>query len=168
MDRSYSKHYDIQLLLFRIEFYRIEEYDKHRSFLSHIDHGKLANMYEHSKEPLLSPRKFFIRLLNHGLIAFSMIAGSLGIGVLGYHYFENLSWIDSLVNASMLLGGMGPVNPLQTTAGKLFASFYALYSGMVFLIIAGVLLAPVFHRFLHHFHLDMQSEGDASNDSADN
>ena len=123
-------------------------------------------MYEHRKEPLLSPRKFFIRLLNHGLVAFGMIAGSLGIGVLGYHYFESLSWIDSLVNASMLLGGMGPVNPLQTTGGKLFASFYALYSGMVFLIIAGVLLAPVFHRFLHRFHLELDSDEVASKDAA--
>ena len=123
-------------------------------------------MYEHRKEPLLSPRKFFIRLLNHGLVAFGMIAGSLGIGVLGYHYFESLSWIDSLVNASMLLGGMGPVNQLQTTAGKLFASFYALYSGMVFLIIAGVLLAPVFHRFLHRFHLELDSDEVASKDAA--
>jgi hypothetical protein len=111
-------------------------------------------MYEHNHEPLLTSEKFLIRLLNHGLVAFGLVVGSLAIGILGYHYFENLSWIDSLVNASMILGGMGPVNTLQTTAGKLFASFYALYSGMVFLIIAGVMLAPVFHRFLHHFHLD--------------
>jgi hypothetical protein len=111
-------------------------------------------MYEHNHEPLLTFEMFLIRILNHGLVAFGLVVGSLGIGILGYHNFENLSWIDSLVNASMILGGMGPVNPLQTTAGKLFASFYALYSGMVFLIIAGVMLAPVFHRFLHHFHLD--------------
>jgi hypothetical protein len=111
-------------------------------------------MYEHHHEPLLTTKKFLIRLLNHGLVAFGLLAVSLGIGVLGYHNFENLSWIDSLVNASMILGGMGPVNPILTTAGKLFASFYALYSGVVFLIIAGVMMAPIFHRFLHHFHLD--------------
>ncbi|MCX6079195.1 MAG: hypothetical protein NTW32_06645 [Chloroflexi bacterium] len=121
-------------------------------------------MYEHHKEPLLSPRQFLIRLVNHGLIAFGLIVGSLGLGIFGYHYLESLSWIDALVNASMLLGGMGPVNPLQTTAGKLFASFYALYSGMIFLIITGVLLAPVIHRFLHHFHLEMEA-GEAESDS---
>lgn len=119
-------------------------------------------MYEHHNDPLLTSRKFFIRLVNHSLVAFGLIAGSLGIGILGYHYFENLSWIDSLVNASMLLGGMGPVNSLQTPAGKLFASFYALYSGMIFLIIAGVLLAPVFHRFLHHFHMEFEINEDAA------
>ena len=123
-------------------------------------------MYEHQNDPLLTPRMFFFRLLNHGLVAFGLVAGSLGIGILVYHYFENLSWIDALVNASMLLGGMGPVNPLQTTAGKLFASFYALYSGMIFLIIAGVLLAPIFHRFLHHFHLEIEDDKDTANDKA--
>ena len=98
-------------------------------------------------------------MLKHGLLAFALLIVSLGIGILGYHFLENLSWIDALVNASMILGGMGPVNPLQTTAGKVFASIYALYAGMIFLIIAGVMLAPVAHRFLHHFHL-MEAEGD--------
>ncbi len=82
-----------------------------------------------------------------------MILVALGIGILGYHFLEGLSWINSLLNASMILGGMGPVNPLQTTAGKLFASFYALFSGVVFIAAMGVLAAPIFHRFLHHFHL---------------
>lgn len=112
-------------------------------------------MYEKHHEPLLHPKKFAVRVFTHGMVSTAILAGSLGIGMLGYHYFESLSWLDSLVNASMLLGGMGPVNPLMTTAGKLFASFYALYSGMIFLIVAGVLLAPVFHRFLHHFHLEL-------------
>ena len=115
-------------------------------------------IYEHQNEPLLEHNKFLRRLANHSLVAVGMITASLAVGVLGYHYLESLSWIDALVNASMLLGGMGPVNPLQTTAGKLFASFYALYSGMFFLIIAGLILAPIFHRFLHHFHLEMESE----------
>ena len=125
-------------------------------------------MYEHHSQPLLHPWKFILRVAKHGLISTAILTGSLGIGILGYHYLESLSWIDSLVNASMLLGGMGPVNPLQTTAGKLFASFYALYSGMVFLIVAGVLLAPIFHRFLHRFHLDFeegQHGGDDDNPS---
>lgn len=120
-------------------------------------------MFEHHTDPLLSRKEYLLRVGRHGLIALSLVAGSLVIGVLGYHFFEGLSWLDALLNASMLLGGMGPVTALQTTAGKLFASFYALYSGMVFLIIAGVVFAPVFHRFLHHFHLEME---DDENDDA--
>ena len=119
-------------------------------------------MYEHRNQPLLERGAFLLRLAKHALLAFGLISGSLFIGMAGYHYFEGLSWLDALVNASMLLGGMGPVNPLQTTAGKLFASFYALYCGMVFLIVAGVLFAPVFHRILHHFHLEMGEADDSS------
>lgn len=73
--------------------------------------------------------------------------------MLGYHFLESLSWIDALLNASMILGGMGPVTPLQTNAGKIFASFYAIYSGVILLASVGVLAAPIFHRFLHRFHL---------------
>lgn len=116
-------------------------------------------MFEQHNEPLISWRDFWIRQARHGGVALAIVTGSLGIGMLGYHGLEGLPWIDSLVNASMLLGGMGPVNPLQTTAGKIFASFYALYSGLVFLVIAGVLFAPAFHRFLHHFHADLDSDG---------
>ena len=76
----------------------------------------------------------------------------------GYHFLEGLSWLDALLNASMILSGMGQVTTLQTTAGKLFASFYALFSGVAFLTTVGVLLAPVFHRFLHKFHLEFDSE----------
>jgi hypothetical protein len=123
-------------------------------------------MYEHRNEPLLELKAFIFRLVRHGFLAFGLIAGSLFIGMAGYHFFEGLSWLDSLVNASMLLGGMGPVNPLQTTAGKLFASFYALYSGMVFLIAAGVVFAPVFHRVMHHFHLEMEEGGSPSQEQA--
>lgn len=114
---------------------------------------KRIRMYEHHNQPLLSIQNFFTRMLKHGLLSFVLLIGSLGIGILGYHFLEGLFWIDALVNAAMILGGMGPVNPLHTTAGKIFASFYALYSGMLFLISAGVMLAPVVHRFLHHFHL---------------
>lgn len=77
------------------------------------------------------------------------------LGVLGYHYLEGMLWIDALVNASMLLGGMGPVDALHTVGGKLFASFYALYSGIIFLVVVGVIFAPLYHRFLHRFHLEM-------------
>lgn len=111
---------------------------------------------EHHREPIASTRVFLRRMARYTAMATAIILVSLLIGVLGYHYLENLSWIDSLLNASMILGGMGPVAPLQTTAGKLFASFYALFSGMVFLVAVGVLIAPVFHRFLHHFHLEIE------------
>lgn len=123
-------------------------------------------MFEHRNEPLLTRGAYRLRLVRHALLALGLIAASLLMGVLGYHFFEGLSWLDSLVNASMLLGGMGPVDPLHTVAGKLFASFYALYSGMVFLIIVGVVFAPIFHRFLHHFHLEMETAEDGTDDQA--
>jgi hypothetical protein len=113
-------------------------------------------MFEHHKQPLLPPREFLIRQLLSLLVAFVIIIGSLALGVLGYHYFEDLAWIDALVNASMLLGGMGPVNVLRTDSGKLFASFYALYSGIIFLVVVGVIFAPLYHRFLHRFHLEAE------------
>ena len=110
-------------------------------------------MYEHRKQPLASKKVFAQRLTRNGLIGLALLAFSLGIGMLGYHFLENLSWIDALLNASMILGGMGPVTPLQTNAGKIFASFYAIYSGVILLASVGVLATPIFHRFLHHFHL---------------
>jgi hypothetical protein len=115
-------------------------------------------MYEHRNEPLIAFEAFLIRLLRHVGVALGVVFGSLAIGVLGYRVFEGLPWIDALVNASMLLGGMGPVNELHTVGGKLFASFYALYSGLIFLVIAAVLFAPVFHRLLHHFHMELASD----------
>jgi len=115
---------------------------------------------ERRHEPLASTPVFLKRMARFLALSAGIILVSLGIGVLGYHYLENLSWIDSLLNASMILGGMGPVAPLNTIAGKLFASFYALFSGMVFLVAVGVLIAPVFHRFLHHFHIEMDEEED--------
>jgi hypothetical protein len=112
-------------------------------------------MFEHHKQPLLTPHEFILRQLLYLLVALLIIALSLFMGMAGYHYLESLPWIDSLVNASMLLGGMGPVNELHTNAGKLFASFYALYSGIIFLVVVGVIFAPLYHRFLHRFHLEM-------------
>jgi len=110
-------------------------------------------MYEHHKQPLASQKVFAQRLTRNGMIGLVLLVFSLGAGMLGYHFLENLSWIDSLLNASMILGGMGPVTPLQTNAGKIFASVYAIYSGVVLLASVGVLAAPIFHRFLHRFHL---------------
>jgi hypothetical protein len=111
-------------------------------------------MYEHHRQPLLPFRDFLRRLALHGGLALAIIVGSWIIGILGYHLLEGQSWIDAVLNAAMILGGMGPVTALHTSAGKLFASFYALYSGMVFLVAAGVLMTPVFHRVQHRFHLD--------------
>ena len=116
-------------------------------------------LYEHRDQPLLPRADFLRRIARHAAIALAIVVGSLALGILGYHFLEGLGWLDSLVNAAMLLGGMGPVNELHTAAGKLFASFYALYSGIVFLVVAGVLFAPIFHRFLHHFHLEFDSDG---------
>ena len=109
--------------------------------------------YEHHAEALL-PRSLFVRRLRqHALLTAAVILGSLAIGILGYHATEDLSWLDSLLNASMILGGMGPVGELHSDGGKVFASIYALFSGVVFIGLAGVLLAPLMHRLMHRFHL---------------
>jgi hypothetical protein len=110
-------------------------------------------VYEHKSEPLLPFRRFLRRQIDHFLIGLGIIGVSLGLGIAGYHFLGKLAWIDSLVNASMILGGMGPVDPLQTTAGKIFASLYALYSGIVFLVVVGIMAAPIVHRLIHHLHL---------------
>ena len=115
-------------------------------------------MFEHRSQPLLPRAAFLFRVILHSSIAFGIIAGSLGFGIIGYHSLEGFSWIDSTLNAAMILGGMGPVNELHTTRGKLFAAGYALFSGVVFLVVAGVLFAPMIHRLLHKFHLDRDSE----------
>jgi hypothetical protein len=111
-------------------------------------------MFEHRSQPLLPRHLFIRRLLRHGLLAVLVIFISLLIGVAGYHFTEGLPWLDALLNASMILSGMGPVNELFSSAGKLFASFYALFSGIVFLAVAAILIAPVAHRFLHRLHLE--------------
>ena len=100
-------------------------------------------MYEHHKQPLAKQAVFAKRLAFNGIAAFILLIFSLGLGMAGYHFLEGLSWIDSMLNASMILGGMGPVAPLQTIAGKLFASFYALYSGVVLLAAVGILAASI-------------------------
>jgi hypothetical protein len=113
-------------------------------------------LYEHHTEPLLPRPAFLRRMANHGLVAAGVTLAALAIGVAGYRGFEGLSWPDAVLNASMILGGMGPVSPLHTTAGKLFASAYALFSGVVFLAIAGLLFVPLLHRLLHRFHLETE------------
>jgi hypothetical protein len=104
----------------------------------------------------LAPRRVYVRrIARHALSAGGLVFVSLAIGVLGYRGLEHLAWIDALLNAAMIMGGMGPVDTLHTVPGKLFASFYALYCGLVLLVTAGILLAPVFARFLHRFHIEL-------------
>jgi len=111
-------------------------------------------MYEHHKTPLLSRRQFLGRVARHGGVSLLVIGSSLGVGTVGYHYLAELDWIDSLLNASMILTGMGPVDTMTTDSSKLFASVYALYSGIVFLAAVGVLFMPFFHRIMHKLHVD--------------
>ena len=107
-------------------------------------------------KPLLSKEQYRSRLLNSLGFSMTLLAFSLGIGMLGYHFFCSFSWIDSLLNASMILTGMGPVTVINSSIGKIFASIYALFSGIAFLTIFAVFFSPIFHKFLHRFHLDVE------------
>jgi hypothetical protein len=111
-------------------------------------------MFERRHDPLISREAYLRRIARGGGSAAVAVLGALFIGVSGYHWIEGLSWVDSILNAAMILGGMGPVAELHTTAGKLFAAAYALFSGLMFIVVAGLLFAPVIHRFLHKFHLE--------------
>lgn len=114
--------------------------------------------YEKKKDPVATPRVFYNRLARNGILALVTVAVSLAIGTAGYAWFEQMALIDAFANASMILSTMGPLTPLHTTAGKLFASFYAIASGLLLFVIAGLMLAPVYHRILHRFHVDEQDE----------
>lgn len=109
---------------------------------------------ENRKDRLLTTNEYFFRQLKYALISMALVVFSLLIGVLGYRHFANLSWVDSLLNACMILTGMGPVNEMNSESAKLFASFYSLYSGIAFLGICAVFIAPMAHRILHIFHAE--------------
>jgi len=111
-------------------------------------------MFEHRSKPLLPRRQFYVRLARSAAVALLVVAAALGIGMLGYRSFEPMSWVDAFVNAAMILSGMGPVSSLQTDAGKIFAGCYALFSGLAFITSIGIVFAPLFHRFLHKFHVE--------------
>ena len=111
-------------------------------------------MYERRSEKLIPPMAFARRMLNHSGYAAVLVLVSLVAGMLGYHVFDELSWVDAFVDTSMLLGGMGPVNPLRSTGAKVFAGIFALYAGLVFLALTALMLAPVLHRVLHAFHAE--------------
>ena len=109
-------------------------------------------MYESKTRPPLPRIDFLHRVLFHALLATGVLAISLGLGMAGYQYFEKLPWRDAFLNSAMLLGGMGPVDPPHSDGGKLFAGLYALYSGLVFLLVVGLVFTPLLHRLLHKFH----------------
>jgi hypothetical protein len=113
---------------------------------------------ERRHQPVLPRRQFIFRVGRWAGTAAAVVVVSLAAGMCGYHFLEKLPWIDALLNASMILGGMGPVDPVKSRAGKIFASFYALYSGLAIISVAGLLLAPVVHRFLHKFHVENDSD----------
>lgn len=109
-------------------------------------------MYEHSTEPLLPMRRFLVRLASSATASLLLVVPSLAVGMWGYRFFERMDWLDAFLNASMLLGGMGPLATPQSPGGKLFAGLYALYCGLVVIAVTGLLLTPVFHRVMHRLH----------------
>lgn len=110
---------------------------------------------EHKSSQLLSHRAFIARMGWYVFFGCLFLAFSLGIGTVGYHVTAGLPWVDAFLNASMILTGMGPVDRLESDTAKLFASFYAIFSGVSFLTFCGVLFTPIYHRFMHRFHLDL-------------
>ena len=112
-------------------------------------------MFEHRSDQVLPGHRFALRLLRHLLISVGIILVSLFVGIVGYEHYEHLGLRDAFLNAAMLLGGMGPVDTNLSPAGKVFAGVFALYAGLVFVVTAGVLLAPVVHRILHSVHCDL-------------
>ena len=106
----------------------------------------------------IRPRPWHLaaHMVSHGLGLLPLGVGTLVLGMSIYHWAEGLDWPDAFLNASMLLGGMGPVNSLHTTAGKLLAGLYALFAGVVFLVLAGVMLTPAIHHVLQRFHLERE------------
>ena len=111
-------------------------------------------MYEHRKQQLAPMNIFYQRVLKHILIASAVMIVCLAMGILGYHYTANIPWLDAVHNASMILSGMGPVVEIKTVSGKWFSSFYALFSGVVFITNIGIILAPALHRIFHRLHVE--------------
>ena len=122
--------------------------------------------FEHQSQPLLPASAFVSRMIWSLVAGAAIVVVSLGVGMAGYWHFEGLSWIDAFVNAAMILSGMGPLANPQTYGGKLFAGLYALYSGFVILLAAGIAFAPIVHRFLHRFHIDEELQPESAMESA--
>ena len=111
-------------------------------------------MYEHKKQPLASSRTYYQRVLKNLVVAVGILMVCLLIGIIGYHFLANAAWIDAIHNAAMILSGMGPVIQIDNTAGKLFSSVYALFSGVIFIATIGFILAPAIHRLFHRLHIE--------------
>jgi hypothetical protein len=111
-------------------------------------------MYEHKKQKLAPIKTFYQRVIKNILLALLVMAICLIIGILGYHYTDDIDWLDALHNASMILSGMGPVVEIKSEPGKFFSSFYALFSGVVFITNMGIILAPAIHRLLHRINME--------------
>jgi len=109
-------------------------------------------VYETKSHPPLSRRMFIGRVLRHAAAVATLVVVSLGVGMAGYEHYEGLPWRDAFLNTAMIAGGMGPVDAPRTNGGKVFAGLYALYSGLVFILVAGLLLGPFVHRVMHKFH----------------
>ena len=110
-------------------------------------------MFEKRHEKLAHPTTFYARMLKSGIITFCILAVWVMVGIMGYKGICHLGWYDALLNASMIMSGMGPTNSIDNNAGKVFSSVYAIFSGVLFITAVGVLLAPAIHRFMHAFHL---------------
>ena len=124
-------------------------------------------MYEAIHPVKLVPRRVFARRFGRGVaVGLAFVLSGLALGALGYHVFEKLDWLDATLNASMLLAGEGPIAPLHTTAGKIFATWYAIFSGVVFLSAISTMMAPVAHLFLHKFHIELADEAERVHDPA--
>ena len=117
-------------------------------------------MFEHRRSAVLTPAEFAARLARFAGGSLAIVFGSLALGAAGYHGLGGLPWIDALLNAAMILTGMGPVDHMQTDAAKLFSAGYALFSGVAFITMVGVLFAPVVHRFFHRFHLEVDEDAE--------
>jgi hypothetical protein len=114
-------------------------------------------MLERRNDPLLSRQAFLRRFARYFLLAAGLVGVALALGMVGYHVFLQLSWLDSFLNAAMILAGMGPIDAPRTWPGKVFAGCYALFSGLAFITVTGIILAPLAHRLLHWFHVDSQT-----------
>jgi hypothetical protein len=122
----------------------------------------MRRIFEHRQQKPIPFCTFLVRQAQYLFSAFLLLAIGLGIGVFGYHELESMSWVDSFLNAAMILGGMGPVDVLHTQAGKIFAGVYALFSGLMFLVAAGLFFSPMVHRLLHKFHFDAEQDKNGS------
>jgi hypothetical protein len=116
-------------------------------------------MFEHKRQRVIPVAQFRQRVAKSVLLALAIIGGSLVVGVVGYRLTEGMPWLDAFLNASMLMGGMGPVGELHKSAAKVFASLFALYAGLVFIVTASLILAPLVHRMLHKLHADAEKGG---------